>query len=791
MQVSTAMSIGCAASSPLTQTRVAKRDRHVACGAPRPSRAAKKRQPLSSFVALAPQQLLRNTFPAGCSRSAGSARTAHTVAATADGLGICEYDDTLLAFKDHLSYRWERFQQTLASIEQEAGGLAAFAQGYEHMGFTTAEDGTITYREWLPAAQAVSLIGDFNGWDGGRHPMDRGEGGIWSITLPAGSIPHSSRVKLHALKDTGEWVDRVPAWITWARAEPGVMGAKYDGIYWDPPPEQRFGGFQAARPDRPQTLRIYEAHVGMSSTEAKVNSYAEFTRDVLPRIKAAGYNCVQLMAVMEHSYYASFGYHVTSPFAVSSRSGTPEELKALVERAHELGLHVLLDVVHSHISNNIDDGLNGFDFGQHEGDNYFLSGERGYHWLWDSRLYNYDNREVQRYLLSNLRWWMDEYNFDGFRFDGVTSMLYHHHGLQMEFTGNYEEYFGTQTNVDAVVYLMLASQLGQELRPDGPPTMIAEDVSGMPALCRPVAEGGVGFDYRLAMSVPDMWISMLEDQSDEEWSMNRIVSVMCNRRRGVEQTIAYPESHDQSIVGDKTIAFWLIDQEMYTGMADDGTPGSMVVARGVALHQMIRLITLGLGGEGYLNFMGNEFGHPEWIDFPRDGNDWNYDKCRRRFDLADDGLLRYKHLLHWDVAMHALEEATGFASDDHLLVSSQHEEDKVIVFERGDLVFVFNFHPCNTYEEYKIGVRDGGRYKVCLDSDAYEFAGEGRVPHDWAYFSEPAGSPGGEGNFNNRCATITLQTVPARTVQVYEKLLEGEAEVDSPCWVAVRSALDA
>ncbi|CAE7426435.1 SBE1, partial [Symbiodinium pilosum] len=659
-----------------------------------------------------------------------------------DGLGLLT-DPACVPFRGHFEYRWKVYTDLRKHITETAGSLTEFACGFTRLGFTKAQEtGAITYREWLPPAKAVSLVGDFNSWDEAATPLERDAFGTWEVTLPANAIAHRTKVKFCATKHDGSKVYRVPAWIKWSCPDLGKFGSTYDGYYWDPSQQAAgedycFQGFESARPSMPSSLRIYEAHVGMSSTEPKCNSYLEFARDVLPRIKEAGYNCVQLMAIMEHSYYGSFGYHVTSPFAVSSRSGTPDEFKFLVDEAHRLGLLVLIDLVHSHVSNNADDGLNGMDFGQAESESYFMTGDRGYHKLWDSRLYCYKNYEVLRYLLSNLRWWLEEYNCDGFRFDGVTSMLYHHHGLYMSFTGNYEEYFGMSTDVDAVVYLMLASELVRSVRSNA--VLIAEDVSGMPGLCVPVAEGGIGFDYRLAMSLPDMWISLLKDVKDENWGMNHIVSAMCNRRRGREKTIAYAESHDQSIVGDKTIAFWLMDAEMYTGMGDDGTPGTVVIERGMALHMIIRLLTIGLGGEGYLNFMGNEFGHPEWVDFPREGNKWSYAHCRRRFDLADSGLLRYRFLLKWDVAMHALEDSTGFASDEHLLVSSQHEEDKVIVFERANLIFVVNLHPGNDYKDYKVGVREHGRYKICLDSDAFDFRGKGRTVHDWTYFSEPEG----------------------------------------------------
>lgn len=409
-------------------------------------------------------------------------------------------------------------------------------------------------------------------------------------------------------------------------------------MYWNPPEEWKYKWEHTAHPPRPHSLRIYECHVGMSSNDPCVASYDYFTDWVLPRIKKLGYSAIQIMAIMEHAYYGSFGYHVTNFYAVSSRSGTPEGLKRLIDTAHAMGIVVLMDVVHSHASSNEMDGIANFDG---SGDQYFHSGARGYHSLWDSKCFNYGKWEVMRFLLSNLRFWVDEYHFDGFRFDGVTSMLYTHHGIHMSFTGNYNEYFGYHVDVDANVYLMLANTMLHEHLPETMIT-IAEDVSGMPTLCRPVEEGGLGFDFRLAMAIPDVFIELLEKVADEDWNMGWLVHTLTNRRWN-ENTIAYLESHDQALVGDKTMAMWLMDADMYYNMEVEKwpTPG---VERGVALHKVLRILTYALGGEGYLNFMGNEFGHPEWIDFPREGNGFSYNHARRRWDLPANEGLRFKYL---------------------------------------------------------------------------------------------------------------------------------------------------
>lgn len=271
------------------------------------------------------------------------------------------------------------------------------------------------------------LVGDFNGWNRDSHEMRKGEFGVFEITIPSSSgqpaIPHDSKIKVSfVVPNDHARQERLPAWITRVTQDLSVSPV-YDARFWNPPNKYVF---KNQRPPKPASARVYEAHVGISSPEGKVATYKEFTQNTLPRIKNLGYNVIQLMAIMEHAYYASFGYQINSFFAASSRYGFPDDLKELIDTAHGIGITVLLDVVHSHASKNVLDGLNMFDNSDHQ---YFHGGSKGNHELWDSRLFNYASHEVLRFLLSNLRFWMDEYQFDGFRFDGVTSMLYNHHGI--------------------------------------------------------------------------------------------------------------------------------------------------------------------------------------------------------------------------------------------------------------------------------------------------------------------------------------------------------------------------
>lgn len=652
---------------------------------------------------------------------------------SADGTGVIKLDPWLEPFKDALRSRYSYAQKWIKTIDETEGGLETFSRGTEKFGFVVHDNGDITYREWAPNALRAYLIGDFNEWNRDATPMTRGEYGRWEVTLPAKdgqlAIPHGSKVKISLVIPTShERLERVPAWIT--RVTQNLdFSPVYDGVFWHPPQNERYV-FKHPRPPKPKSARIYEAHVGISSPELRITTYKEFTKNVLPRIKHLGYNVIQMMAIMEHAYYASFGYQINSFFAASSRFGNPEDLKELIDTAHGMGITVLLDMVHSHASKNTEDGLNKFDGTDHL---YFHSGSKGVHEQWDSRLFNYGHHEVLRFLLSNLRFWMEEYQFDGFRFDGVTSMLYTHHGIGSGFSGGYHEYFGANVDEDGVLYLMLANEMLHNLYPNC--ITIAEDVSGMPALCVPLSLGGIGFDYRLAMAIPDLYIKWLKEKEDADWDMGALAHTLVNRRHG-EKTIAYAESHDQALVGDKSLLMWLCDKELYTNMAilSVFTP---VIERGLSLHKMIRLITHGLGGEGYLNFEGNEFGHPEWLDFPRDGNDNSYWYARRQFNLPDDDMLRYKFLNEFDCKMQWTEEKYGWLHSDQAFVSLKNEQDKVIVFERAGLLWIFNFNPSKSFTDYRVGIQTAGTYQIILDTDDPAVGGFGRNVKGTRFFTTP------------------------------------------------------
>lgn len=610
--------------------------------------------------------------------------------------------------------RMQRFSAELDAIKNHARTLAAHATGHKYVGIhyhSISNEWSI--REWAPEAQGVWLIGDFNGWNRESHPLKKFPNGVWQLKLPADALAHGQKVKLHVIGADGSRRDRIPACILRAVQDP--VTHDYCGQIWNPP--QPYVWKHEFDPKSLGAPLIYESHVGMGGEQPRVHTYREFADDVLPRISQAGYNTVQLMAVQEHPYYGSFGYHVSSFFAPCSRFGTPEDLKYLIDTAHGFGLAVLLDIVHSHAVKNIAEGLNDFDG---SGSQYFHAGPLGDHPLWDSKCFDYSRPEVRQFLLSNVRYWLEEFRFDGFRFDGVTSMLYHSRGNKT--FGSYDDYFGDDADDDAILYLNLAAKLIQEIKPGA--IAIAEDMSGMPGLCRPNDEGGIGFTHRLAMGIPDHWIKLLKHSRDEDWNLDELWGVLANRRHG-EATIAYAESHDQALVGDKTLAFWLMDQEMYWHMGkDDPHP---VIDRGMALHKLIRLATLVIGGEGWLNFMGNEFGHPEWLDFPREGNGWSFHYCRRQWSLLDNPDLKYQQLAAFD------RELMDFAARTNLLASPPAQiihidhGPKILVAERANHLFVFNFSVGNSIFGYPLRVPGRETRELVLETDAPDCGGHGRL----------------------------------------------------------------
>ena len=625
-------------------------------------------------------------------------------------------DPYLNPYDDIIRRRLTKIAAAEKRLTRNSRTLADFASGHEYFGLHF-QDNQWIFREWAPNAVKIYLFGDMSGWqESDDFALKRlNDEDVCEIRLPADRLRHQDLYRLRIHWDGG-CGDRIPAYARRVIQDPETL--IFNAQVWQPdkPYNWQLPDFQVPQ----QAPLIYEAHIGMAQEEAGIGSYQEFTDLVLPRIVKSGYNTIQLMAIQEHPYYGSFGYQVSSFFAASSRFGTPDDLKALIDAAHASGLAIFMDIIHSHSVSNEIEGLSRFDGTLHQ---YFHDGPRGRHELWDSRCFDYGKLQVLHFLLSNCRFWLDEYRFDGFRFDGITSMLYLHHGMNKAFT-SYDDYFDDSVDEDALTYLALAGKLIHTLRPDA--RTIAEDVSGMPGLAAPLAAGGYGFDYRFAMGVPDNWIKLIKEVPDEDWPIGQIWHELTNRREE-ENTISYAESHAQALVGDKSIIFRLIDADMYNHMQVDDQ--HIRVDRGMALHKMIRLVTLATAGAGYLNFMGNEFGHPEWIDFPREGNNWSYHYARRQWHLADDPGLKYKLNADFDRDMIAMAKNFQLLDTPGPHLVYEHADNKLMVFRRAGLLFVFNFHPGESYSDYRIDAPPG-KYNLIFTSDAACYGGHQRLQPD-------------------------------------------------------------
>ena len=641
-------------------------------------------------------------------------------------LNILKNDSWLAPYAAAIEGRHNDVIRKERELTSETGSLAEFANAHQYFGLHRTRSGWV-FREWAPNATGICLVGDFSDWKElpqyRLQRVDGGVSGVWEVNLPKDAIAHGQLYKMRVDWPGGS-AERIPAYADRVVQDPvtHIFSAQVHA------PARKFKWSDESFTPDTAPLLIYECHIGMAQPTEGVGSYEEFRTKVLPRIEADGYNAIQIMAIQEHPYYGSFGYHVSNFFAASSRFGTPEELKKLIDDAHSRGIAVIMDIVHSHAVKNENEGIGRLDGTT---DLYFhRDASRREHPAWDSLCFDYGKNEVLHFLLSNCKYWLEEYHFDGFRFDGVTSMLYYDHGLGKAF-GGYGDYYDGGQDTDAITYLTLANLLIHQVKPTA--ITIAEEMSGMPGLALPFRDGGIGFDYRMAMGIPDYWIKMLKEKKDEDWHPTSIFWELTNRRAD-EKTISYVESHDQALVGDKTVIFRLIDAAMYWHMmVGDKDPS---VARGIALHKMIRLVTLATINGGYLNFMGNEFGHPEWIDFPREGNGWSYKYARRQWDLVDREDLQYRFLNAFDNAMIELVSRRHNFQAKPIQKLWEKDSDQVLAFMRGDLVFVFNFSPDKSYEGYGL-LAPGGVYSTVLSTDNPDFGGFGNIDETVEHFTKP------------------------------------------------------
>ncbi|KAH9622869.1 hypothetical protein KSS87_007872 [Heliosperma pusillum] len=452
-------------------------------------------------------------------------------------------------------------------------------------------------------------------------------------------LPHGSKYRVYFNTPDGP-LERVPAWATYVL--PDEEGNQSCAVHWDPSPEFTHK-WKNNSPKAPKSLRIYECHIGISGSDPKVSSFLEFSEKVLPYIKDLGYNAIQLFGVVEHKDYFTAGYRVTNFYAVSSRYGTPEDFKRLVDEAHGLGLLVFLDIVHSYSAADEMVGLSLFDG---TNDCYFHTGKRGHHKYWGTRIFKYGDVDVLQFLLSNLTWWIEQYHIDGFQFHSIPSMIYTHNGFAT-FTGDLEEYCNQYVDRDALMYLILANDILHALHPNI--ITIAEDATLYPGLCEPSSQGGLGFDYYVNLAAPEMWLSLLENVPDNEWSMSKIVTTLMGNKAYTNKMLLYAENHNQSISGGRSLA------EILLGAEIDSNLSTSSLLRGSSLHK--------------------------GVEFPTSNNNFSYELASRRWDLlSDQGV--HQELFHFDQDMMKLDKAGKVLS--RCLPNVHHVNDDTMIILNSD-----------------------------------------------------------------------------------------------------------
>lgn len=632
-------------------------------------------------------------------------------------------DPELAPYRDFFLQRCSRFEQEKTRIEKNFGSLKAYSDIYTHFGphLIKGKDGNFwRWREYMPHATEIWLTtSKLNFKRNAQYRFTNKGNGEFELTLPQEALPHGEYVELRVQgpmppqKSDGSIPElpvpmrRVPAFAQWVEQDPHVPEQWCARIWAPENPYQ----FKHHRRGLLQFPRIYEAHVGMAQSSLQhfgesVGTYDYFRRFVLPRIREDGYTAVQLMGILEHPLYKSFGYQVSSYYAPSSRYGNPDQFKELVDAAHGLGLAVILDITHGHACANTEQGLACYD-----GSNYFFSAKYN---QWGTPSFDYGNEMARRFLLSNCRYWMEEFRIDGFRFDAVGNMLYIDHGVNDSFSHVGRCFYGKdgqpREDVYGELYLCLANDLIHNM--DEHAITIAEEFSGMPGLTCSPAEGGLGFDYRFAMGIPDFWAKAIENPKD----MGSMWYEMTNHRP-YDRTISYVECHDQCINGDDAMIWRLLGDSMYRYMGASSETWN--ISRGLAFYRLMRLLTLTAADAGYLNFMGNEFGHPEWLDAE--------EHAHRQWHLADQPDLKYASLAAWDKAQ--LNILVGQHLDDFLqqpMFRFIHEDMRLLAFERGHLLFVFNFHETEPRENLLFAVTPG-KYIEILSSDQKKFGGHGNL----------------------------------------------------------------
>ncbi|MGE0448840.1 MAG: 1,4-alpha-glucan branching protein GlgB [Vicinamibacterales bacterium] len=594
-----------------------------------------------------------------------------------------------------------RYGRVLTDFDLHLLGEGTHYRAYEKLGAHRLRVGAavgVHFAVWAPNAQRVSVVGDFNGWDGRIHPMRVSiDSGIWEIFVP--DLPDGERYKFEIRTHGGELLKKSDPFAVAFEHPPQTASVVRDisGYQWND------GDWMASRADRGgwmnRPMSIYEVHLGswarVPEEEKRPLTYRELAHRLVPYVREMGFTHIELLPIMEHPFAGSWGYQVIGFFAPTSRHGSPEDFKYFIDACHRAGIGVILDWVPGHFPKDAH-GLARFD-----GTALYEHADprQGEHQDWGTLIFNYGRNEVRNFLLSNALFWLEEYHVDGLRVDAVASMLY------LDYSRRPGEWipnrYGGRENLDAIDFLRRLNALTHG---EHPGTMTAaEESTAFPGVSRPAHLGGLGFTYKWNMGwMHDMLEYVQTDAIYRRWSHTLVTFSMLYN---YTENFILPLSHDEVVHGKRALL--------------DKMPGD--AWQKYASLRTLYGFMLGHPGKKLL-FMGGEFG--QW-------REWNHDESLD-WHLLDDpshaGLRLYVQALNRLLQTEASLYEADFEPGGFRWIDCNDNENSVVAFLRTAreahdfVVVVVNFTPVARHE-YRVGVPAPGYYAELLNSDSSLFGG--------------------------------------------------------------------
>ncbi|MDD5378810.1 MAG: 1,4-alpha-glucan branching protein GlgB [Acidithiobacillus sp.] len=596
------------------------------------------------------------------------------------------------------------FGPVLGNLEVYLFGEGHLYEAYRHLGAHRRHhegvDGVL-FAVWAPNAERVSVVGDFNDWDGRAHPMRaRGQSGIWELFIPDLAVGEIYKFEIRHRDSGAVFVKTDPyAHAFELRPSTAARVVENDHVWAD----QDWMAARAGQDWQHAPMNIYEVHLGSWQRDAAGHflSYAALAESLVPYCKDMGYTHIELMPVMEHPLDESWGYQVSGYFAPTSRFGTPDGFRAFVDQFHQAGIGVLLDWVPGHFPRD-DWGLARFD-----GTPLYEHADprEGEHSDWGTYIFNFGRNEVRGFLLANACYWADSFHIDGLRVDAVASLLYRDYSRQEgEWIPNR---YGGRENLEAIDFLREMNVVLNERHPGI--LTIAEESTSWPMVSRPTYVGGLGFSMKWNMGWMNDTLAYLEQ--DPVYRRFHQNDLTFSQLYAYSENFVLPLSHDEVVHGKRSLL--------------DKMPGD-AWQRFANLRLLFSYQFAHPGKK--LNFMGNEFGQGrEWdcgqaLDWDLLHWDWHQGIQRLSRDLA--------HLYRDVPALHVQD----FQGEGFSWVDCHDADQSVLSFLRSDrdggfVLAVFNFTPVPR-RNYRLGVPAAGRYREIFNSDAGAYHGSnvGNLP---------------------------------------------------------------